>query len=267
MMNIRTVTTSMILVLLLTAFPWDQGAGGEEPVFSENAPEPDIEDFSMVLENKTESYFLEIDVTGSVSGNAEQVNLSLVIQNETEKMEGLWLEPMDQSLLFFELRLEGIGPTDNPWASWEFYFMLNIPKGDDLWEIIEFIGGGEDLNLSGINQTLDPEEIDPDELARQLSELKVEVIARALSGNGTYGEDRMDVTMDVAGAISSFFLGDDDKPVDGDDGTVEKDDGGDSGWVLYVMISAGVLLLMVMILIIILVISLMLRKKKSGEIF
>jgi len=258
----NTLTASIIMVSLLAICSLDPGIDGGEPVPSEDAPEPEIEDFDMVLENKTDTYFLEIEIIGTASGNAEQVNLSLVIENETEKMEGFWLEPTNQSFLgMFEVSLEGTGPEEDQWSSWEFYFMLNIPKGEDLLELIELIGGGQDMNLSEFNQTLDPEEIDPDEVARQLSELKVELIARALSGNGTYGEDRMDVTMEIASAVSSFFLGEEDEPgEDRDEENIEDQGENDNdGWFIYVILVV-VLLVILITLLIILLISLKRRK-------
>ena len=260
MKNVITLTAFFLALFVILNTSYSIGA--EEPLPSDSAPQPEIESFDMFLENRTDSYFLEIGINGSVSGKSDQVNLSLLIRNETEKLDGLWLEPMESGFIFYEVRLEGVGPSEDPWSRWEFYFMVDIPKSDNLPEILELVAGEDiDLNLTDPNMTLDPEEVDTDELARQLSELKIELIARALSGNGTYGEDRMDITMEVVGELTSFFIdnggGTEDDDQDEEEITEKEKDDGD--WVLYVIISTGMIAVILIILVLILIVSL--RKK------
>jgi hypothetical protein len=257
-----------------------------------------IGDVKIELENRTGTFHFLFHAEGTSPEWTEHVNATFGFSNSTSReILDFWIEPVDLVLFGNGIKLVPTGGGDDNWTTWKLEIMLNVPMGEDPGFVLALITGIFGVNMTGIEDLIDLENItgsgdltslegveellnltgissienltDPVELLKLLSETELLIVARGVDEDGIYTEDEKDIKFELIGAIFGFLEAegiiegvDDIPPVDDDDTSDNgEEEENDNLTLIYVM--GGISMLLILGILILLLMILMMKRREK----
>ncbi|MEA3557899.1 MAG: hypothetical protein U9R75_01470 [Candidatus Thermoplasmatota archaeon] len=226
----------MVLSLLLPLFCSIEVDAVEEAQFDEGEwLKPTIGTFDISIENESGTFKFRSNVEGGSPPGTDHLNITLGMLNGTEidLIDGFWIGEGGIILFGNGWKLEALGNASDPWSAWKFRAEITFPMDADLDTILDLFGlftgeeGGPDVLENGTMP-----DIDIEDALKALSEMRIYIVARSWNGTGAWGQERRDITDELALELLTFAVNeglvqemDDDTSDDDpdDDDTSEKD--------------------------------------------